>query len=724
MATLRALLLRRPPPPSPPWGHWGAAVSGALSAGTSTHDSSNGTQQICHTVGEGSGSGSNSLQGTGRHHATGLCRHDNCNLSSAPGLDSLCSTHAGRVAALLLSRTTAPAPAPAAQPRSPPPNSAAGPAAGVGELGPAGIFGPHTQPGLASTAVSRSEQTPVTRYVEFEGPSAAPSNRRQCQREGCEIFTAGTPRPFCRRHSVTPLGAEAPLVTDAAAAAVDAAAAAAATAAAVGGSLSTAAPVGRSRGNSTPGTFSSTVATELFKCMYDKGEHRSVCGEGRDYRHLQQKGPWHSAGTVRVSFFNQNREAYDAFCPTHADKVGEHHAKALREWNARNPQQESAPSRKEGKSKGKGKGKGKRNREGGLGWAAAGGGASASAAAAGDAAGGGASASAAAAGGGRQSSRRRLAHADEAFKVSQRALLNMSFPNQSASSNNDADLSRPLDMRQQRHEEMGKAALDAMVTKLVTQSVKGMPVPQQDGSLKIEPGGTWTGVDKGMLPRINLGCPMNRANGLVKRALAEEDVLSDAVKQDILHGFQFIGTIVVFAPEVTCRDVLSRDSKFAASFVDEDMETKDGVRMLCPDCLSNNFIKPERSWHTKIRPIHTTEGRNQLLLSRRYRCFNPGCSRVQEAVKKKMKTKAGDETIYVRDVAGKREINSQDGSACGMGGWRRSPQTRSKRFSRKGSPFPSTTKHTCRSCRQPRGCGIRSTCSRREERRMPFLTRP
>ena len=331
-----------------------------------------------------------------------------------------------------------------------------------------------------------------------------------------------------------------PVLTGAAAAAVDAAAGAAAAAAAaataaaaaVGGVSSTAASVGRGGANTAAGTFHSAVSETRFKCMYNSGGHSSVCGEGRDYRNLAQRGPWHAGGTVRVAFFNQKRGEFDGFCPAHADKVGEHYADAMREWKALSPQL----PRRAGKSKGKGK------RKVGLGWAAAGGGG-------GSAAAGGGSGSASAAGVG-QSSRQRRINADDAFKASQRAQLAMSFPNESARSDNDGDLSTRLDMRQQRHEEMKKEDVDDMVFKIATERVKGMPIPQEDGSLsRTPPGSAWSAVDKGALPRISLASPMNRADRLVSEERG--GTLSDAAKNNILLGFQCIGTVVVFAPEVS-----------------------------------------------------------------------------------------------------------------------------------------------------------------------------
>jgi len=50
---------------------------------------------------------------------------------------------------------------------------------------------------------------------------------------------------------------------------------------------------------------------------------------------------------------------------------------------------------------------------------------------------------------------------------------------------------------------------------------------------------------------------MNRADKLAKQALAKGGVVSDTVKQDILLGFQFVGIIVVFAPEVRNFEPLS-----------------------------------------------------------------------------------------------------------------------------------------------------------------------
>lgn len=70
---------------------------------------------------------------------------------------------------------------------------------------------------------------------------------------------------------------------------------------------------------------------------------------------------------------------------------------------------------------------------------------------------------------------------------------------------------------------------------------------------------------------------------------------------------------------------------------------------------------------TQVRPIHTAKGRNLLLLARRYSCVNPGCSKVQKLVKKKMKTPHGAAKIYVGVGADKRLITEQE-RACMLDG--------------------------------------------------------
>lgn len=58
--------------------------------------------------------------------------------------------------------------------------------------------------------------------------------------------------------------------------------------------------------------------------------------------------------------------------------------------------------------------------------------------------------------------------------------------------------------------------------------------------------------------------------------------------------------------------------------------------------------------------MHTAKGRNLLVLARRYRCFNPQCSKVQDMVKKKMAGSHGQDKIYTREGSNKREITSSE----------------------------------------------------------------
>lgn len=74
------------------------------------------------------------------------------------------------------------------------------------------------------------------------------------------------------------------------------------------------------------------------------------------------------------------------------------------------------------------------------------------------------------------------------------------------------------------------------------------------------------------------------------------------------------------------------------------------------------------SLFAQIRPVHTTEGRNWLVLSRRYRCSNPGCEAVQAAVKKAMATtKRGESNIYVGKGNSKRPISDAERAAMRRG---------------------------------------------------------
>lgn len=152
-------------------------------------------------------------------------------------------------------------------------------------------------------------------------------------------------------------------------------------------------------------------------------------------------------------------------------------------------------------------------------------------------------------GGGAQAATPRSSPASTDETIAQeKALLRMSFPNQTPLQDDDADLSNTLEMRQQRHPEMDNEDVHRMVFDLVTERVEGMPFPQPDGSLSrmLEP---WkSGIDKDTLPLVHLGCPMNRANRLVHEAGG--GAISEHVKKKILREFQVTGTIVVFSPEV------------------------------------------------------------------------------------------------------------------------------------------------------------------------------
>lgn len=62
----------------------------------------------------------------------------------------------------------------------------------------------------------------------------------------------------------------------------------------------------------------------------------------------------------------------------------------------------------------------------------------------------------------------------------------------------------------------------------------------------------------------------------------------------------------------------------------------------------------------KVRAVHTAKGRNLLVLARRYYCFSPKCSKVQQAVKKKMKAHPSDKNVYVGDGPDKRLTTDEE----------------------------------------------------------------
>lgn len=253
----------------------------------------------------------------------------------------------------------------------------------------------------------------------------------------------------------------------------------------------------------------------MFKCMYKHG----VCGEGHHFRDESQRGPYFDQGVTRVAFYNPNRKDYDGFCPAHAKAARTQYDHAMRAWNARNPHPTAAQQATQAAGKGKAR----------------------SASRSGGAAGG-----VGAAGGGAGSWRGRLAPTDE-FLAREKALLKMSYPRQSDLSESDADLSNPLEAREQRHEVMEAEEVNRVVHEIVTRRVNGMPFPQNNGSLSAG-SGAWQAVDRSMLPLVKLGCPMNRADAMLGRVRGQ--AITDAMKQEVLKEFLVTGTVVVFAPEV------------------------------------------------------------------------------------------------------------------------------------------------------------------------------
>lgn len=223
--------------------------------------------------------------------------------------------------------------------------------------------------------------------------------------------------------------------------------------------------------------------------MYQDG----VCGQGVNYSNRTERGAWHPAGTSRVSFFNENRQTWDGFCPAHAGTAEAHHAADMRRFQLKQPPLPPLPPPPAARQGvGGNRGKGKRKVAGGGGGAA-----------------GGLAGALNNRGGCKNATPESIAH--------EKALLGMSFLRERALTDNDPDLSKPLEMRHQRHEVMDGGDLDDMVSDVTRRCVKGMPVPQKDGSLS-RGGPAWNTIQGDSLPLIHLGCPINRANRLVREA--------------------------------------------------------------------------------------------------------------------------------------------------------------------------------------------------------------
>ena len=64
----------------------------------------------------------------------------------------------------------------------------------------------------------------------------------------------------------------------------------------------------------------------------------------------------------------------------------------------------------------------------------------------------------------------------------------------------------------------------------------------------------------------------------------------------------------------------------------------------------------------QLRAVHTSDGRNLLVASRRYRCHNPECPMVKNAVMAKMETLSSD---YVMPRSGPdKRVVTDDERAC------------------------------------------------------------
>lgn len=178
-----------------------------------------------------------------------------------------------------------------------------------------------------------------------------------------------------------------------------------------------------------------------------------------------------------------------------------------------------------------------------------------------------------------------------------------------------------------------------------------MPLPQDDGSLGRK-SGEWARVSELILPLVPMACPMRRADLLVSEAPAGE--FDDSLKEKILCEFQLTGTIVVVAPEVrwisrfisvgrrqwwrrharrqggesvwhyfffyftmsllrmpqpaldylaaqvTCRRLLARDPRCAVPYRAKDGRFKQGVRLICANCLSNKHTVRDKGWNQKV----------------------------------------------------------------------------------------------------------------------------
>ncbi|CAN0182054.1 unnamed protein product [Scytosiphon promiscuus] len=375
--------------------------------------------------------------------------------------------------------------------------------------------------------------------------------------------------------------------------------------------------VGRSDGSMPPrqqwkGAFNLRIAEERFKCMYKGG-----CMAGKDFDlNVNRRGSFHDAGTERVAFLNPNRENYSAFCPAHVDAVRPQHDEAIRVWNNK---KSVTPAENKGKARVK--------RAGGSG-------------------------SGTAAGVPPQVKRGRVREASAASIAEQKALLKMSFPKQTDLQDDDDDLSSTLEQRQQRHGVMEAATVNDMVKKVVMKYVEGMPRAESSGGITRSKA-PWNSVPSNSFPLVDMGCPIQRAQRLLP---AVGCPVAASTKQEILEQFHVSGTVAIFAPEVLCRRELSRDPHFRKTYVGEAGEVV-GVTLPCPNCRSNKHITSS-AWNPDLRAVHTSKGKNILVVSRRYRCFNPGCSEVMKLVKKAMPGPRGHPDALPRSGPDKRLLTS------------------------------------------------------------------
>ena len=61
----------------------------------------------------------------------------------------------------------------------------------------------------------------------------------------------------------------------------------------------------------------------------------------------------------------------------------------------------------------------------------------------------------------------------------------------------------------------------------------------------------------------------------------------------------------------------------------------------------------------QLRTAHTTTGSNWFIAARRYRCHNPGCRKVKEAVRVKMES-LSDDYVMPRSQPSKREVTKAE----------------------------------------------------------------